>query len=77
MKMPRCSEPESRKQGTLFCRNSVMFQLDRGNAEKDKIEQTQITALWSATKVELRETRRAVTPFGGLVLFSEFLRRVG
>jgi len=28
-------------------------------------------------KVELRETRRAVTPFGGLVVFFEFLRQVG
>jgi len=28
-------------------------------------------------KVELRETPRAVTPFGGLVVFFEFLRQVG
>jgi len=28
-------------------------------------------------KVELRETQRAVTPFGGLVVFLEFLRHVG
>jgi hypothetical protein len=27
--------------------------------------------------VELRETQRAVTPFGGLVVFFEFLRRIG
>ena len=38
---------------------------------------TQITALWGGTKVELRETRRAVTPFGGLVVFFEFLQRIG
>ncbi len=54
-----------------------MFQLDRRNAEEDKTVHTQITALWGGTKVELRETRRAVTPFGGLVVFFEFLRRVG
>ena len=36
-----------------------------------------ITALWGGRKVELRETQRAVTPFGGLVVFFEFLRRVG
>jgi hypothetical protein len=28
-------------------------------------------------EVELRETQRAVTPFGGLVVFFEFLRRIG
>ena len=27
--------------------------------------------------MELRETQRAVTPFGGLVVFFEFLRQVG
>ena len=36
-----------------------------------------ITALWGGKKVELRETQRAVTPFGGLVVFCEFLRQVG
>jgi len=34
-----------------------------------------ITALWGGKKGELRETQRAVTPFGGLVVFFEFLRR--
>ena len=38
---------------------------------------TEITALWGGRKVELRETQRAVTPFGGLVVFFEFLRQVG
>ena len=37
---------------------------------------TEITALWGGKKVELRETPRAVTPFGGLVVFFEFLRQV-
>jgi hypothetical protein len=37
----------------------------------------QITAVWGGRKVELRETQRAVTPFGGLVVFFEFLRQVG
>ena len=37
----------------------------------------EITALWGGKKVELRETQRAVTPFGGLVVFFEFLRRIG
>lgn len=37
----------------------------------------EITSLWGEKKVELRETRRAVTPFGGLVVFTEFLRRIG
>jgi Transposase DDE domain group 1 len=36
-----------------------------------------ITPLGGGKKVELRETERAVTPFGGLVVFFEFLQRVG
>jgi hypothetical protein len=36
-----------------------------------------VTALWDGEKVELRETQRAVTPFGGLVVFLGFLRQVG
>jgi Transposase DDE domain group 1 len=61
----------------LFWRNSVKFQLDRRNAEEDKTVHPQITALGGGKKVELRETPRAVTPFGGLVVFFEFLRQVG
>jgi hypothetical protein len=37
----------------------------------------EITFVWSGMKVELGETPRAVTPFGGLVVFFEFLRQVG
>lgn len=36
-----------------------------------------VTAFVGEKKVELRETQRAVTPFGGLVVFFEFLRQVG
>ena len=36
-----------------------------------------ITSVWGGKKVELRQTPRAVTPFGGLVVFFEFLRQVG
>jgi hypothetical protein len=36
-----------------------------------------LNALWGGKKVELPETLRAVTPFGGLVAFFEFLRQVG
>ena len=36
-----------------------------------------VTALGGGRKVELRETQRAVTPLGGLVVFFEFLRQVG
>jgi hypothetical protein len=54
-----------------------MFQLTRRNTEEDKTVHRKITSLWGGKKVELRETRRAVTPFGGLVVFSEFLRRIG
>jgi DDE family transposase len=54
-----------------------MFQLDRRNTEEDKTVHWKITSLWGGKKVELRETQRAVTPFGGLVVFFEFLRRIG
>lgn len=54
-----------------------MFQLVRRNAEEEKTVHLQITALRGERKVELRETLRAVTPFGGLVVFIEILRQVG
>ncbi|HEX2522824.1 MAG TPA: IS1380 family transposase [Terriglobia bacterium] len=37
----------------------------------------QISAIFGGRKVELRQTVKAVTPFGGLVVFLEFLRKVG
>lgn len=37
----------------------------------------EITALWGERKVVLRETPRAVTPFGGLSVFIEFLQKLG
>ena len=37
----------------------------------------QITPICGGRKVELRETKRAVTPFGGLVVFGEFLGKIG
>ena len=37
----------------------------------------QITSLWGERKVELRQTPRAVTPWGGLVVFVEYLRTIG
>jgi hypothetical protein len=51
--------------------------LDERNFEEDKTVHWKITALWGGKKVRLRETPRAVTPFGGLVVFFEFLRQVG
>ena len=39
--------------------------------------QREIGALWSEKKVVRRETQRAVTPWGGLRVFVEFLRRRG
>lgn len=38
---------------------------------------TEITSLWGRKKVELRETARVVTPYGGLLVFFEFLRQTG
>lgn len=37
----------------------------------------EISAIFGGRKVELRQTVKAVTPFGGLVVFVEFLRKVG
>jgi hypothetical protein len=39
--------------------------------------QRKITSLWGEKKVVLRQTSRAVTPFGGLSVFIEFLGRIG
>ena len=36
-----------------------------------------ITSLWGKKKVVLRQTPRAVTPFGGLSVFIEFLQKIG
>jgi len=36
-----------------------------------------ITSLWGEKKVVLRQTPRAVTPFGGLSVFIEFLGKIG
>jgi hypothetical protein len=39
--------------------------------------QRKVSALWGEKKVVLRQTPRAVTPFGGLSVFVEFLKRIG
>jgi Transposase DDE domain group 1 len=38
---------------------------------------SEISAIFGGKKVELRETLRAITPFGGLTVFFEFLRKIG
>lgn len=35
------------------------------------------TGLFDGRKIELRETERALTPYGGMVVFLEFLNRIG
>jgi Transposase DDE domain group 1 len=37
----------------------------------------QVSAIFGGKKVEIRETPRAVTPYGGLAVFVEFLRKIG
>jgi hypothetical protein len=39
--------------------------------------QREITTIWGEKKVVLRQTERAVTPFGGLSVFIEFLGKIG
>jgi len=43
----------------------------------DKSVPREITALLSGERVILRETKRAVTPFGGVAVFITFLRKIG
>jgi hypothetical protein len=44
---------------------------------RNKTVRHEISAIFGGKKVELRETSRAVTPFGGLVVFLQFLSQVG
>jgi len=39
--------------------------------------QREITSIFGQNKVILRETKRAVTPYGGLAVFVEYLRKIG
>lgn len=39
--------------------------------------QREITSIFTQNKVILRETKRAVTPYGGLAVFVEYLKRIG
>ena len=39
--------------------------------------QRKVSELWGEKKVVLRQTPRAVTPFGGLSVFIEFLKQIG
>ena len=39
--------------------------------------QRKVSSLWGGKKVALRQTPRAVTPFGGLSVFIEFLKQIG
>ena len=39
--------------------------------------QREITSIFGQNKVILRETKRAITPFGGLAVFTEYLQRIG
>ena len=43
----------------------------------DKSVPREITALLSGERVILRETKRAVTPFGGVAVFVSFLQKIG
>src|SRR3954449_1087504 len=42
----------------------------------DKAVPREISALLSGERVNLRETERAVTPFGGVAVFTEYLNRI-
>jgi hypothetical protein len=38
--------------------------------------QREITSIFGQNKMILRETKRAVTPYGGVAVFVEFLRKI-
>ncbi len=44
---------------------------------RDKLVPRQIDALLSDERLILRETQRAVTPFGGIAVFIAFLDKIG
>src|SRR5689334_7354526 len=46
------------------------------NFSSDKAVQREISALLSGERLKLRDTDRAVTPFGGLAVFVEYLNRI-
>jgi hypothetical protein len=46
------------------------------NFSPDKAVPREIRALLSGERLKLRETERAVTPFGGLAVFVEYLNRI-
>ena len=48
-----------------------------GTNATDKPVPREITALLSDERLILRETERAVTPFGGIAVFISFLDRIG
>src|SRR5215469_8582998 len=54
-----------------------MFQLVKRNAEEDKTVHWKITALLGREESGITRDPTVVTPFGGLVVFFEFLRRIG
>ena len=60
-----------------FGPNSVRLKWDIKELRRAKTVREEISAIFGGKKVELRQTGRAVTPFGGLAVFGEFLRRVG
>jgi hypothetical protein len=47
------------------------------NFESDKAVLREVGALLTGERLKLRETERAVTPFGGMTVFVEFLNRIG
>ena len=48
-----------------------------GANTRDKSVPQDITALLSGERVILRETQRAVTPFGGVAVFIAYLQKIG
>ena len=47
------------------------------NFESDRAVLREVGALLTGERLKLRETERAVTPFGGMTVFVEFLNRIG
>jgi hypothetical protein len=72
----RSSMQQSTRTDQQLSQNLVKFQLDEETPRGTK-QCTGKLPLLGREELELRETQRAVSPFGELVVFFEFLRQVG
>src|SRR5438046_10720072 len=69
--------PTSAIRVALFCPTQFKLQWVEVKLRRNKTVRLQITPVCGGRKVELRETKRAVTTIGGVVVLGEFLGKIG